>query len=115
MSQESLQRVRPTLHIADKNQIPAAEPERQYYFMDIAKEWPKTAFRGKRGSPWRHVSTFGCPIVWVKQFCNLLNQMILWNSKITVESRSKEVCAGFLKNWQYINSMFVDKLIEKEI
>ena len=39
MSQKVTTGVRPTLRIADKNQIPATEPERQYYFMDIAKEY----------------------------------------------------------------------------
>lgn len=39
MSQKVTTGVRPTLHIAGKNQIPATEPERQYYFMDIAKEY----------------------------------------------------------------------------
>ena len=40
----------PILRIADKNQIPATEPERQYYFIDIARRVCKTAFRGKRKS-----------------------------------------------------------------
>ena len=60
MSQKVTTGVRPTLRIADKNQIPAAEPERQYYFMDIAKEYLRQLSEEK-GSPLTfHVSTFGC-------------------------------------------------------
>ena len=60
MSQKVTTGVRPTLRIADKNQIPATEPERQYYFMDIAKEYLRQLSKEK-GSPLTfHVSTFGC-------------------------------------------------------
>ena len=60
MSQKVTTGVRPTLRIADKNQIPATEPERQYYFMDIAKEYLRQLSEEK-GSPLTfHVSTFGC-------------------------------------------------------
>lgn len=60
MSQKVTTGVRPTLHIAGKNQIPATEPERQYYFMDIAKEYLRQLSEEK-GSPLTfHVSTFGC-------------------------------------------------------
>ena len=38
MSQKVTTGVRPTLRIADKNQIPATEPERQYYFMALLKQ-----------------------------------------------------------------------------
>ena len=63
MSQKVTTGVRPTLRIADKNQIPATEPERQYYFMDIAKEYLRQ-LSGEKGSPLTfHVSTFVCPIV----------------------------------------------------
>ena len=55
--------MRPTLRIADKNQIPATEPERQYYFMDIAKEYLRQLSEEKGNPLTFHVSTFGCPIV----------------------------------------------------
>ena len=48
------------LNIIDKKQLPDSEPERQYYFMDIAKEYVKQLSAAK-GSPLTfHVSTFGC-------------------------------------------------------
>lgn len=48
------------LNIIDKKQVPEAEPERQYYFMDIAKEYVGQLSKAK-GSPLTfHVSTFGC-------------------------------------------------------
>ena len=51
------------IEIIDKKQIPQSEPERQYYFMDIAKEYLRQLSEEK-GSPLTfHVSTFGCPIV----------------------------------------------------
>ena len=65
MSQKVTTGVRPTLRIADKNQIPATEPERQYYFMDIAKEYLRQLSEEKGNPLTFHVSTFGCPIVWV--------------------------------------------------
>lgn len=46
--------------ILDKKQIPDTEPERQYYFMDIAKEYVRQLSEQK-GSPLTfHVTTFGC-------------------------------------------------------
>ena len=48
------------IEIIDKKQIPQSEPERQYYFMDIAKEYLRQLSEEK-GSPLTfHVSTFGC-------------------------------------------------------
>ncbi len=48
------------LKLIDKQQIPETEPERQYYFMDIAREYAKQ-IAGAKGSPLTfHVSTFGC-------------------------------------------------------
>ena len=48
------------LNLVDKKQIPEQEPERQYYFMDIAKEYIRQLSEAK-GSPMTfHVSTFGC-------------------------------------------------------
>lgn len=48
------------LNIMDKKQIPETEPERQYYFMDIAKEYVGQLSEVK-GSPLTfHVTTFGC-------------------------------------------------------
>lgn len=48
------------LNIMDKKQIPTEEPARQYYFMDIAKEYVKQLSEEK-GSPLTfHVTTFGC-------------------------------------------------------
>ena len=60
MSQKVTTGVRPTLRIADKNQIPATEPERQYYFMDIAKEYLRQLSEEKGSQMTFHVSTFGC-------------------------------------------------------
>ena len=60
MSQKVTTGVRPTLRIADKNQIPATEPERQYYFMDIAKEYLRQLSEEKGNPLTFHVSTFGC-------------------------------------------------------
>lgn len=55
------------LNMIDKKQIPESEPERQYYFMDIAKEYVKQQTE-RKGSPLTfHVTTFGCPIVRVKK------------------------------------------------
>ncbi len=46
--------------IIDKKQIPTEEPARQYYFMDIAKEYVRQLAE-KKGAPLTfHVSTFGC-------------------------------------------------------
>ena len=48
------------LNLVDKKQIPEQEPERQYYFMDIAKEYIRQLSEAK-GSPMTfHVSTYGC-------------------------------------------------------
>jgi tRNA-2-methylthio-N6-dimethylallyladenosine synthase len=48
------------LNIIDKNQVPQQEPERQYYFMDIAKEYI-SQLSAQKGSPLTfHVTTFGC-------------------------------------------------------
>ena len=60
MSQKVTTGVRPTLRIADKNQIPATEPERQYYFMDIARDYVRQLSEQK-GSPLTFFTqTFGC-------------------------------------------------------
>lgn len=51
------------IEIMDKKQIPQSEPERQYYFMDIAKNYVEQ-LAAKKGSPLTfHVTTFGCPTV----------------------------------------------------
>lgn len=48
------------IEIIDKKQIPQSEPERQYYFMDIAKNYVEQ-LAAKKGSPLTfHVTTFGC-------------------------------------------------------
>lgn len=48
------------IEIIDKKQIPQSEPERQYYFMDIAKNYVEQ-LSAKKGSPLTfHVTTFGC-------------------------------------------------------
>ena len=48
------------IEIIDKQQIPQSEPERQYYFMDIAKNYVEQ-LAAKKGSPLTfHVTTFGC-------------------------------------------------------
>ncbi|MBO5371336.1 MAG: tRNA (N6-isopentenyl adenosine(37)-C2)-methylthiotransferase MiaB [Lachnospiraceae bacterium] len=48
------------LKIIDKTQIPETEPKRQYYFIEIAKEYIKQ-LSAIKGSPMTfHVSTFGC-------------------------------------------------------
>ena len=46
--------------IIDKKQVPATEPERQYYFMEIASAYIKQ-LAAQKGSPLTfHVTTFGC-------------------------------------------------------
>ena len=48
------------LNYIDKKNIPTEEPARQYYFMDIAKEYV-AQLAEKKGSPLTfHVTTFGC-------------------------------------------------------
>ena len=42
---------------------PETEPQRQYYFMDIAKEYLRQLSEEKGNPLTFHVSTFGCPIV----------------------------------------------------
>ena len=46
--------------IIDKKQIPTEEPARQYYFMDIAKEYVRQLAEEKGAPLTFHVSTFGC-------------------------------------------------------
>lgn len=46
--------------IIDKKQIPTEEPARQYYFMDIAKEYVRQLSEEKGAPLTFHVSTFGC-------------------------------------------------------
>ena len=48
------------IEIIDKKQIPQSEPERQYYFMDIAKEYLRQLSEEKGNPLTFHVSTFGC-------------------------------------------------------
>lgn len=51
------------LELIDKKQIPEQEPERQYYFMDIAKAYVGQLAE-RKGSPLTfHVTTFGFPTV----------------------------------------------------
>jgi len=48
------------LKLIDKHNIPTEEPARQYYFMDIAKEYV-AQLAEKKGAPLTfHVTTFGC-------------------------------------------------------
>ena len=48
------------LNLIDKQDIPTEEPARQYYFMDIAKEYV-AQLAEKKGAPLTfHVTTFGC-------------------------------------------------------
>ena len=48
------------LKLIDKQNIPTEEPARQYYFMDIAKEYV-AQLAERKGSPLTfHVTTFGC-------------------------------------------------------
>ena len=48
------------LKLIDKHDIPVEEPARQYYFMDIAKEYV-AQLTEKKGAPLTfHVTTFGC-------------------------------------------------------
>lgn len=48
------------LKLIDKKSIPTEEPERQYYFMDIAKNYVAQLVE-KKGAPLTfHVTTFGC-------------------------------------------------------
>ena len=48
------------LKMIDKNQVPETEPERQYYFMEIAKEYVRQLAEIKGAPMTFHVSTFGC-------------------------------------------------------
>jgi tRNA-2-methylthio-N6-dimethylallyladenosine synthase len=48
------------LQMIDKKQIPQQEPERQYYFMDIAKEYVGQLAAQKGSVLTFHVTTFGC-------------------------------------------------------
>lgn len=48
------------IEIIDKKQIPQSEPERQYYFMDIAKNYVEQLAAKKGSSLTFHVTTFGC-------------------------------------------------------
>lgn len=51
------------IDIIDRQQIPQSEPQRQYCFMDIAREYVRQLTEAK-GSPLTfHVATFGCPTV----------------------------------------------------
>ena len=48
------------LKLIDKHDIPTEEPARQYYFMDVAKEYV-AQLAEKKGAPLTfHVTTFGC-------------------------------------------------------
>ncbi len=48
------------IRVTDKKQIPEMEPERQYYFMEIAKDYI-SQLAAKKGAPLTfHVTTFGC-------------------------------------------------------
>lgn len=48
------------LDLIEREQIPECEPERQYYFMDIAQRYVKQ-LAAQKGSPLTfHVTTFGC-------------------------------------------------------
>lgn len=48
------------IDIIDRQQVPQSEPQRQYYFMDIAREYVRQLTEAK-GSPLTfHVETFGC-------------------------------------------------------
>lgn len=49
--------------IVDKKQIPTEEPARQYYFMEIAKQYV-AELAVQKGAPLTFcVTTFGCPTV----------------------------------------------------
>lgn len=48
------------LNTIDKSQVPKTEPERQYYFMEIAKEYVRQLSKIKGAPMTFHVSTFGC-------------------------------------------------------
>ncbi|MGN0347900.1 MAG: tRNA (N6-isopentenyl adenosine(37)-C2)-methylthiotransferase MiaB [Roseburia sp.] len=48
------------LNLIDKEQVPTSEPERQYYFMEIAKQYV-SRLAEQKGEPLTfHVTTFGC-------------------------------------------------------
>ncbi len=47
------------INIIDKKQVPDTEPERQYYFMEIAKEYVRQLSEIKGAPLTFHVSTFG--------------------------------------------------------
>ncbi len=48
------------LRLVDKRRIPESEPERQYYFMDIAKEYVRQLAEQKGAPLTFYVKTFGC-------------------------------------------------------
>ncbi len=50
------------IEIIDKKQIPQSEPERQYYFMDIAKNYVEQ-LSAKKGSPQANVTK----LEWAKR------------------------------------------------
>ena len=48
------------LKMIDKKQVPDTEPDRQYYYMEIAKEYIRQLSELKGEPLTFHVSTFGC-------------------------------------------------------
>ena len=50
---------------SDRNtkEAPVMEPQRQFYFMDIAKEYIRQLAEEKGRQLTFHVTTFGCPTV----------------------------------------------------
>lgn len=49
-----------SIKIIDKTQVPDTEPERQYYFIEVAKEYIRQLSEIKGAPLTFHVSTFGC-------------------------------------------------------
>ncbi len=48
------------IEIIDKKQIPEHEPERQYYYMELAKQYVSQLSAKKGEALTFHVTTFGC-------------------------------------------------------
>ena len=62
-NEEQIMTEKKRITIIDKKQIPAEEPARQYYFMEIARQYV-AELAAQKGSPLTFcVTTFGCPTV----------------------------------------------------
>lgn len=107
------------LNLIDKKQIPESEPQRQYYFMDIAKQYVEQLAEQK-GSPLTfHVTTFGCQMnardsekligilerIGYKQVESEESDFIILNTCTVRENANNKVYGrlGGLGNWKKEN------------